>query len=79
MDLMIYDGSIISLSPERNPEIFLAAVCGLGACGIILNVTLQCEAAYNLQMRQYGLNLKDVSFSQLCLLNLYLLCSKIMY
>ena len=66
MDLMISDGSILSLSYEKNPEIFLAAICGLGACGIILNVTFQCEPAYNLQLRQYGLNLKDVSYSHLC-------------
>lgn len=61
MDLMLSNGSIISVSQERNPDVFLAAVCGLGSCGIILAVTVQCELAYNLQLRQYGLPLKDAS------------------
>lgn len=60
MDLMLSDGSVISLSPENSPDLFLTAVCGLGSCGIVLNVTMQCEPAYNLQLRQYGLNLKDI-------------------
>lgn len=60
MDMMLSDGSIFTLSANRNLELFLAAACSLGSFGIILTVTLQCEPAYNLILRQYGLDIKDV-------------------
>ncbi|XP_054707406.1 L-gulonolactone oxidase-like [Uloborus diversus] len=60
MDLMLYDGTISTVSADRNEDLFLSAVCSLGSLGVILNVTFQCEPAYNLHLRQYGLNLKDV-------------------
>ncbi|XP_035224380.1 L-gulonolactone oxidase-like, partial [Stegodyphus dumicola] len=60
LDLMLSDGSVKKFSADRDKELFLAAVCSLGSFGIILRVSLQCEAAFNLQLRQYSLGLQDV-------------------
>ncbi|KAG8201926.1 hypothetical protein JTE90_027403 [Oedothorax gibbosus] len=60
MDLMLSNGSILTVSSDKDLELFQAALCSLGSFGIILNVTFQCETAFNLLLRQYGLPLKDV-------------------
>lgn len=60
MDMMLSDGSVITMSPDRSPDLFLAAACSLGSFGILLRVTFQCEPAYNLCLRQYGLSIKDI-------------------
>ncbi|GIX70541.1 l-gulonolactone oxidase, partial [Caerostris extrusa] len=60
IELMLSNGTVLTLSPEKDFELFQAAVCSLGSFGIILTVTMQCEKAFNLQMRQYGLPLKEV-------------------
>ncbi|XP_023213949.1 L-gulonolactone oxidase-like, partial [Centruroides sculpturatus] len=60
LEMMDHSGKFIRCSRSENKEIFLAAVCGLGAIGIILTVTLQCESAFNLEQRQFGTTLKDV-------------------
>lgn len=57
---MLSNGSIITISAEKDLDLFQAALCSLGSFGIILNITFQCEAAFNLLRRQYGLTLKDV-------------------
>lgn len=46
--LLIADGSHVSCSPHEHPEIFDAVRVGLGALGIVTEVTLQCELAFNL-------------------------------
>uniref|UniRef100_H2ZBD3 L-gulonolactone oxidase n=1 Tax=Ciona savignyi TaxID=51511 RepID=H2ZBD3_CIOSA len=46
--LMKADGTILQCSKEENEELFSAACCHLGLLGIILNVKLQCEPAFNL-------------------------------
>lgn len=42
------DGKIIHCSEAENEDVFNAARCHLGALGIILDVTWQCESAYKL-------------------------------
>ena len=61
VDLMTASGEIMHISKEENSEFLPAVVLSLGALGIILNVTLQCEPAYNLQQKQFPAPLKDVS------------------
>jgi L-gulonolactone oxidase len=39
---------VLECSPERDAEVFRAAQVSLGALGVISQVTLQCEEAYNL-------------------------------
>ena len=61
MDLMTATGEIMHLSKEENSGLLPAACLSLGSLGIILNVTLQCEPAFNLHLKQYPATLKDVS------------------
>lgn len=49
LTLMLADGSRVSCSAVERPELFKASLCGLGATGLILNVTLQVEPAYRLK------------------------------
>lgn len=48
LEIMTASGEIIHCSRQANEEIFLAALCHLGAVGVILSVTWQCEPAFRL-------------------------------
>jgi L-gulonolactone oxidase len=48
MRIVAGDGSVIECSAEREPEVFHAARVGVGALGIVSQVTLQCVPAFNL-------------------------------
>ncbi len=50
LEIVIADGSVITLSKDKDPEIFNGAVVGLGAFGITTKVTLDVVPTY--QMRQ---------------------------
>ncbi|RHZ55450.1 hypothetical protein Glove_415g29 [Diversispora epigaea] len=43
---------VLYCSNNVNPDIFKAASCGLGVLGIIINVTIQCENAFQLESIQ---------------------------
>lgn len=43
---------VLYCSAEVNPDILKAASCGLGALGIITNVTIQCENTFLLESIQ---------------------------
>lgn len=60
LELMTADGNKIKCSREENSELFLATCCGLGAIGIILTVTIQCEKAFNLKQTRYPSTLKEI-------------------
>lgn len=60
LELMTASGQVIYCSREKNKEIFLAALCGLGAVGIILSLTWQCEKAFNLQETTKPLMLEEM-------------------
>lgn len=51
LEIVRADGSVVTLSQDKDGEMFSAAVVGLGALGIITKVTLSVEPAY--QMRQH--------------------------
>jgi alditol oxidase len=51
LELVIADGTIVSLSKARDGERFHAAVVGLGALGVVTKVTLAIQPAFS--MRQY--------------------------
>lgn len=38
-----------------------ALLCSLGCLGVMLNVTIQCEAAFKLEQIEYGAKLEDVT------------------
>ncbi|RZQ64941.1 D-arabinono-1,4-lactone oxidase [Amycolatopsis suaedae] len=46
LELVLADGSVVTCSAERRPDLFAAARVGLGALGVISSVTLKCEPAY---------------------------------
>ncbi len=48
LTLVLADGSTLRCSPERDLETFRAARVGLGALGVIAEVTLQCVPAFTL-------------------------------
>jgi L-gulono-1,4-lactone dehydrogenase len=49
LTLVLADGSTLACSAERDPEIFAAARVGLGALGVIAEVTLRCVPAFTLR------------------------------
>jgi FAD-linked oxidoreductase len=49
LTLMTADGATLVCSPERDPELFRAAVVSLGAIGVIVEVRLRCVPAFTLR------------------------------
>ncbi|MBB0230016.1 D-arabinono-1,4-lactone oxidase [Streptomyces calidiresistens] len=49
VELVTADGSVLSCSADREPEVFAAARLGLGALGVLCRVTLRCEPAFLLR------------------------------
>lgn len=62
MDLMLASGEILTLSETSNREVFKAAQCGLGALGIIVHLTIQCESAFNLHILEYPVPLDTLLY-----------------
>ncbi|HEV7936562.1 MAG TPA: D-arabinono-1,4-lactone oxidase [Solirubrobacteraceae bacterium] len=48
MTLVLADGSTLECSPEHDPELLRAARVGLGALGVVAEVTLRCVPAFTL-------------------------------
>ncbi len=48
LTLVLADGSTLVCSPERDEDVFRAARVGLGALGVIAEVTLRCVPAFTL-------------------------------
>ncbi len=48
LTLVLADGSTLECSPERDAELWRAARVGLGALGVIAEVTLRCVPAFTL-------------------------------
>jgi FAD-linked oxidoreductase len=48
LKLVLADGSTLECSPQQDPEAFRAARVGLGACGVIAEVTLRCVPVFAL-------------------------------
>jgi L-gulonolactone oxidase len=48
LTLVLADGSTLACSRERDPELFRAARVGLGALGVVADVTLRCVPAFTL-------------------------------
>jgi FAD-linked oxidoreductase len=49
LTLVLADGSTLECSEDRDPELFRAARVGLGALGVIAEVTLRCVPAFTLR------------------------------
>ena len=46
LELVLADGSVVSCSAQERPDLFAAARVGLGALGIITEVTLRCVPSF---------------------------------
>jgi L-gulonolactone oxidase len=64
LKLMTAAGEIIECSETQNPDVFAAARCSIGALGIIIEVTMQCEKLQFLESYQYSLPFEE-AMSQL--------------
>jgi FAD-linked oxidoreductase len=52
LELALADGSVATCSADERPELFQAARVGLGALGVITQVTLRCEPAFVLAAQE---------------------------
>ncbi len=57
--LIAPDGTVITCSAREEREIFDAARVGLGTLGVISEVTLRCEAGFNLRANRFPLALDE--------------------
>lgn len=46
LELVLADGAVVTCSADERPELFHAARVGLGALGVITQVTLRCEPSF---------------------------------
>lgn len=53
MRLALADGTVVTLSPTQDPELFQAARVGLGALGVILEVTLACVPSFTVSAAEH--------------------------
>jgi L-gulono-1,4-lactone dehydrogenase len=61
LELVLADGSLVSCSATRHPEMFAAARVGLGALGVISTVTLRCVPAFTLAADERPMPLAEVT------------------
>ncbi|MBB0246323.1 FAD-binding protein [Streptomyces alkaliphilus] len=60
VELVTADGSVLSCSADREPEVFAAARLALGALGVLSRVTLRCEPAFLLRAVETPMPLRRV-------------------
>jgi L-gulonolactone oxidase len=60
LTLVTGDGSPVECSAEQNPDVFAAARVGVGALGVLTEVTLQCVEAFTLRAEERPERLADV-------------------
>ncbi|MFF8599658.1 D-arabinono-1,4-lactone oxidase [Streptomyces sp. NPDC015232] len=67
MELVTADGSLLTCSPEENPEVFAAARIGLGALGVVTALTFAVEPLFLLTAREEPMSFDRVTaeFDQL--------------
>jgi L-gulono-1,4-lactone dehydrogenase len=68
LTLVLADGSLLSCSREREGELWLAARVGVGALGVVVEVTLRCVPAFMLHGVDAPAPLEEVleRFDELC-------------
>ena len=71
LTLVLADGSTLECSPQEDPDVFAAARVGLGALGVIAEVTLRCVPAFTLHGIDAPAPLEDTleRFEELALAN----------
>ncbi|KAJ6526571.1 D-arabinono-1,4-lactone oxidase-domain-containing protein [Mycena vulgaris] len=49
LTLLLPSNEIVRCSPTERPDLFTATICGLGATGLIMTITLEVERAFRLK------------------------------
>jgi len=60
IEVLHMSGEIVTYSRTKNSDLFPAFLCSLGALGIIVRTTLQCEKFFHLEDIQYPAKINDV-------------------
>ena len=60
LELVTADGSVVTASPETNPDIFTAARVGLGALGVLTSITFKVEPMFTLEAEERPILWNDV-------------------
>jgi L-gulonolactone oxidase len=60
LELVTGTGEVLRCSRDQNPEVFLAALVGVGAVGVVTEVTLRCVDAFVLHADERPTPLADV-------------------
>jgi L-gulonolactone oxidase len=60
LQLVLADGSLLTVDEESDAGLFAAARVGLGALGVLASVTLQCEPAFALAAAEAPASLDEV-------------------
>jgi L-gulono-1,4-lactone dehydrogenase len=60
LELVLADGSVVSCSAQRRPDLFSAAQVSVGALGVISTVTLQCVPAFTLAAHEAPMHIDQV-------------------
>jgi FAD-linked oxidoreductase len=60
LEMVLADGSVVSCSELERPDLFAAARVGLGALGVITEVTLRCVPAFALAAQEGPEPVEDV-------------------
>ena len=58
--ILLADGSRVRCSRQERPDLFLASICGIGATGLILEITLEVEPAFRLKEVQENHSFDEV-------------------
>ncbi|KAH9922306.1 L-gulonolactone/D-arabinono-1,4-lactone oxidase [Epithele typhae] len=59
LTLLLPDGSRVRCSREQHHDLFMASICGLGATGIILDITMRVRDAFRLKDKQHTVSFDD--------------------
>ncbi|MFF9853340.1 D-arabinono-1,4-lactone oxidase [Streptomyces litmocidini] len=60
LQLVLADGSVVRCSADERPELFRAARVGIGALGVVTEVTLQCVDQFALHARDTAMPVAEV-------------------
>jgi L-gulono-1,4-lactone dehydrogenase len=60
LQIVLADGSVVDCSADVEPDLYNAALIGLGAFGLVTAVTLQCEPVFRLTAVEQPMPMADV-------------------
>ncbi|GAA6062185.1 hypothetical protein JCM10212_001349 [Sporobolomyces blumeae] len=53
--LPLADAPVVRVSRDQDPDLFLSALCGIGAFGIIVGVGMRCEKVFRLEEETFSM------------------------